>query len=476
MKCISGKRLYLHIFNEKLTFQNYSHCQLIMKKQVLFLSLIAFGMGTVSAQNVVIDKEESYETPFNRWTIEAGVGQSKGMRPYTTGYYSSNPDNILGSIRLNSYGAGVRYMLSPKFGLKFGGAFETFENNEKTDSRPFKVQQLRFDFQGVVNASRLMNLEEIIGRFGLLGHAGISYGRVTPKLDSGYDPIGAVSNYNRTENNLGLIFGLTPQFRVLNRLAIYFDVSAIYNFRQHFAWDGHYAHTDENLQGMQLATQLGLSYSFGSGEPMHGDWGIIEDKQEEALADLDRRIGELETMMNDADKDGVPDYLDVENNSIAGVAVDSKGRMVDMNQNGIPDELEKYVNTTVKQSSDQTAEAAKTEVVKEMINEGYIAVFFDFGSKKPTQASTENIAFILNYMRNNPSASAEITGYADEIGNSEYNKTLSAQRAENVRDILIKSGVSASRLNIVPAGEDTSVDKNSEMARRLVRKATFKIK
>ena len=44
--------------------------------------------------------------------------------------------------------------------------------------------------------------------------------------------------------------------------------------------------------------------------------------------------------MNDADKDGVPDYLDVENNSIAGVAVDTKGRMVDKNTNGVPDELE----------------------------------------------------------------------------------------------------------------------------------------
>ncbi|RYG51275.1 MAG: OmpA family protein, partial [Chitinophagaceae bacterium] len=437
------------------------------------------AIGSVSAQTDQDAKEiTNEETPYNRWTIEAAAGQAKGMRPYSDGYYSSNPDNVLGSINFNSFSLGARYMISPKFGVKVDGNWEKFENNSKTDSKPFEVNQLRFNVQGVVNASRLLNLEEVIGRFGLLGHAGFSYSRMTPKLDTGNDPDLEFqpSNFDRTENNIGFILGITPQFRVASRFAIFLDISAVYNFRQHFAWDGHYSGSDENLQGQMLLGQLGVSYSFGSGVPMHGDWGVIEDKRMEEIADLDKRIGELETMMNDADKDGVPDYLDVENNSIAGVAVDTKGRMVDMNQNGVPDELEKFVNQSVQQGVTQTAGAAKAEVVKELINEGYIAVFFDFGSTKPTQASTENVAFILNYLRNNPSASADITGYADEIGNTEFNKTLSGNRASGVRDILIKSGIDASRLNIVPAGEDTSVDKNSEMARRLVRKTLFKIK
>ncbi|NMH28968.1 OmpA family protein [Flavobacterium silvaticum] len=449
-----------------------------MKKKLLFLSIGLLTLGNVSAQNDPNeDKESGEETPYNRWTIEASAGQSKGMRPYSTGYYSSNPDNVLGSINFNSFSLGARYMLSPKFGVRLDGTFDKFENNTKTDSKPFEVNQLRFDLQGVVNASRLLNLEEVIGRFGLLGHFGVSYSRMTPKLDTGYDYDleSPPSNYDRTENNIGIVFGLTPQFRVIDRLAIFLDVSTVYNFRQHFAWDGHYSSQDENLQGQLLTAKLGLSYSFGS-EKMHGDWGVIEDKRMEEIDQLDKRIGELETMMNDADKDGVPDYLDVENNSIAGVAVDTKGRMVDLNQNGIPDELEKFVNQSVQQGVTQSTGAAKSEVVKELINEGYIAVFFDFGSTKPTLASTENVAFILNYMRNNPSATADITGYADEIGNTDFNKSLSGKRAENIRDVLIKAGIDGSRLTIVPAGEDTSVDKNSDMARRLVRKATFHIK
>ena len=61
----------------------------------------------------------------------------------------------------------------------------------------------------------------------------------------------------------------------------------------------------------------------------------------------------METQMNDSDKDGVPDYLDQENNSVAGVAVDTKGRMVDKNNNGVPDELERYLtnNYSTKEST-----------------------------------------------------------------------------------------------------------------------------
>ncbi len=58
---------------------------------------------------------------------------------------------------------------------------------------------------------------------------------------------------------------------------------------------------------------------------------------------LEKRIVELETLKNDSDKDGIADYLDVENNSIAGTAVDNKGRMIDLNKNGIADDIEKFI-------------------------------------------------------------------------------------------------------------------------------------
>ena len=78
--------------------------------------------------------------------------------------------------------------------------------------------------------------------------------------------------------------------------------------------------------------------------------------------------------MNDIDKDGVPDYLDQENNSVAGVAVDSRGKMVDLNRNGVPDELERYVENTTK----EITEKSNVDTVMRLINEGYVTAYFDF--------------------------------------------------------------------------------------------------
>jgi len=81
----------------------------------------------------------------------------------------------------------------------------------------------------------------------------------------------------------------------------------------------------------------------------------------------------------------------------------------------------------------------------------------------------------LNYLRNNPNATVEISGYADQVGNSAKNEKLAASRAENIKDILVKAGIDPSRLNAKGAGIDSSVDKNSEYAKRLVRKVVFKL-
>ena len=82
----------------------------------------------------------------------------------------------------------------------------------------------------------------------------------------------------------------------------------------------------------------------------------------------------------------------------------------------------------------------------------------------------------MTYLRNNPTASVDIIGHADEIGQSPYNDKLSASRANSVKVVLLKAGIDASRLNIVAEGEDTSVDKTSTGARKLVRRVTFRVK
>lgn len=437
-----------------------------MKKGLLSL-LAILSIYTASSQ-VAVDTTGVIGDSYNKWSIEVSVGQGKGVRPYKDGYFSSNPDKFFGRIQANSFGIAGRYMISPTFGVKADLNYEEFNNQSGSGSLEFKMVQYRFGFQGVINAIRLFNLQESAGRFGLLLHGGLQLSRMTSKTKN---VLPNDQNYNLTEYNGGLILGFSPQFRITDNFAVFGDFSVANNYRQHFNWDGSYSDNSNNLAGQMVVTSLGISYSFGS-EKIHGDWAIIQDKKDKELKELNNRIGEIETLMNDTDKDGVPDYLDAENNSIAGVAVDTKGRMVDKNNNGVPDELEKYVDSSITNNNNTVMSKG---MIEQLINDGYIAAYFDKGISMPTPGSSDNIGFILNYLRNNPNATVEISGYADQVGNSAKNEKLAVDRANNIKDILVKAGIDPSRLNAKGAGIDSSVDKNSEYAKRLVRKVVFKL-
>jgi OOP family OmpA-OmpF porin len=455
-----------------------------MKNNLLLLiTLLSISLVTY-AQN---DKEKTDEKKFisvepdkeittdsyNRWSVEFNLGQSRGVAPYdpSGNYYSSNPKKFLGRFQLNNFGVGARYMINPKVGFKLDFNYDKFTNDPSSDSKEFELNQFRMGMQVVVNAIRLFNIEEQSGRFGFLIHGGVQLAALTPKKT---DPL-RVGITGSTELNGGIVFGFTPQYRITHNIAVTLDFSSLTSYRQHYNWDGSYSETKNNLAGQMIATTLGLSYSFGN-QKIHGDWAIIQDKQSKEIDALNKRIGEIETLMNDTDKDGVPDYLDQENNSIAGVAVDTRGRMVDKNNNGVPDELEKYIDKSITNNNNANNATVSNGMLEQLINDGYVAAYFDANKAQPTNASSDNIGFILNYLKNNPNKSIEITGYADELGSSDYNNKLSGDRAQNVKTILTKAGISPSRLTIVGNGIDKSVDKNSDYARRLVRKVVFKIK
>ena len=411
------------------------------------------------------DKELVGET-FNRWSIEASFGQSKGSKPYTDGYYANNPGTFFGGIAINTFSLGARYMFSPKFGIKANVNIDNLQEQNGSGSLPFQMKHNQFTAEGVVNLTRLFDIQQQSGRFGLLFHFGFNVSSMTP----GMGP------QDKTEWNGGAVLGLSPQIRIFKNVSVFADFTVNSNVRQHYNWDGiTFSEAKNNLTGSLVRTSIGLSVALGKGK-IHGDWAIIKDKNDAKLDSLNKKIGEIEGLMNDSDKDGVPDYLDVENNSIAGVAVDTKGRMVDKNNNGVPDQLEKYVDNSISTNNDNNKNAINESMLEQFINEGYVAAYFDKNKRQPTNGSSDNIGFILNYLRNNPTKSVDIIGYADELGNTDYNNKLSSDRAQNVKDILVKSGIDASRLNIVGNGVDNSVDKNSEYARRLVRKVVFKIK
>lgn len=450
-----------------------------MKTTLMILSLTLLTITNSFAQkedkNTIEVQTKQQMDSINRWTIEMLVGQAKGLSPYADGYYSSNPNKLFGTVKINSFDLGVRYMFSPKYGLKLDVGYEKFKNITNT-SFPFETYQYRVDIQGVANAKRLFGMEDVSKKWGMLIHAGGQVSRLTSNTPN---IPGKEATHGLSELNGGLIYGFTPQYRITSTFAVMADVSVLTNYRQHLNWDGSRSVVSNNLSGQMVSATIGLSISLGK-KDLHGDWAIIPDQNKIKAAALENRIGELETMMNDSDKDGVPDYLDTENKSIAGVAVDTKGRMVDFNKNNIPDELENYINqkyeslgsqiNTLKMGDNNTFVNSQ---MKNMINGSYVNVFFDFDKTTVSTGTISAINFLIKYMNANPESKIQIIGYADEIGSKAYNLDLAERRAKVVKEVIVKSGISASRLTLVIKGIDNSVPKNSPLARQLVRRVAF---
>ncbi|AWK03487.1 flagellar motor protein MotB [Flavobacterium crocinum] len=349
---------------------------------------------------------------YNKWSIELGGGFNKAQRPFASGNYYSS--------RISPFTAdlGVRYMLNNKFGLKADFGYNSL-TEQKNSSLPFDSKYYRIDLQGVANLGRIMNFETWTNTFGLLAHAGFGVGQLENK------------DYNVKDKVGNFIAGLTGQIRLTDRVALTGDVTTVLNALQDHTFDGTAKNGNRGFSGLLFNGTVGLQVYLGK-NAKHADWTVVSENVD--LSAFENKIADLQNQIK-----SIPQKQVV---------------------------VEKPVTNTVKEK----------DVVKEMINDKYYSVYFDFNKTIPIENSTSAIDVILSYLRKNPSASVDIVGHADQVGSSEYNNKLSNIRATNVKTILEKAGIASSRLNVVAEGADTSIQKDSEEARRLARRVTFIVK
>ena len=428
--------------------------------------VFAFLLASVLFAHAQTMSDTTSTTPYKRWAIELSVGQNKPIRPFTSGYYSSNPNRYFNFGTVKHFEVGVRYMFNPKFGLKLDGAYDQIMNQSNSGSLPFESRQYRVGLQGVVNIGRVLNFESFTNRLGLLAHAGIQVSMFTPQIGI---------NKDRTEDNGGIILGLTPQFRITNWLVLHGNFSVLNNVRQHFNWDGNYAAVDDNLSGVMYTSSLGLTFYPGKNK-VHADWysdvnaaKVVKSKDEDAHQRLDK----IETMLNDVDRDGVPDYLDRENNTPAGVAVDSRGRIIDTNRNGVPDELEKEARDG--KDGSLTHKSTFAHVATQLLQEGYVNIFYDVNQDLPNSGSINNVYYIIQYLKKNPNSNIELVGYADLNGDESANQELSNRRASKLQNFIVASGINQARIKIKGAGEDKNQINDSKIGLGMARRVSINL-
>ncbi len=350
---------------------------------------------------------------FNKWSIEFAGGLTKPQRPLSTGYSTATPSPWVGDL-------GVRYMFNNKFGLKADFGYNSF--TAKSSSIDFDSKYYRVDLQAVANLGRIMNFETWTNTFGLLGHAGFGYAQLRNDNFKGADEMG------------NFIAGVTGQIRLSNRVALTGDFSTILNASQDRSFDGAYLEGNRGFSGLLFNGTVGLNVYLGK-NTKHADWTVTSNNNTD-ISDLESKVADLEKQ--------------IKNKPVQREVV-----------------VEKQVNT---------AQPTDSDLIKRMINDKYYSVYFDFNKTTPIENSTAAIDVVLNYLRKNPSASLDLIGYADQVGKAEYNEKLSQTRANNVKTIFEKAGIESSRLNVIANGADTSIQKDSDEARRLARRVTFVVK
>lgn len=130
---------------------------------------------------------------------------------------------------------------------------------------------------------------------------------------------------------------------------------------------------------------------------------------------------------------------------------------------------EGYLNST---DSVQVESAEVTPVVKNLflapIEVGLTVrlknIYFDYDKTTLKSESYVELDKVVDFLKQNPSVSIEISGHTDSRGSDTYNENLSQGRSQSVVDYLITQGIDSSRLQAHGYGESKPIDTNNTEA------------
>ncbi|WP_297800204.1 OmpA family protein [uncultured Polaribacter sp.] len=370
---------------------------------------------------------------FNKWSVDFGAGVHQITKNISPNYDSGN-------FGLGQASLGLRYMLNEKFGFRLGLGYNEFAEGE--NSLPFRANYYRINIEGIVNAGNLLNFSSWTKRFNLLFHAGVGM-----STSSTIKPIN-----QETDIMTNIVLGLTPQFKLSNRISLFFDTSIIFHQFQHYTFDGAIIQEPRIINPAIINTSLGVNISIGkqkeNADFLKNDEVIVTDKLDDIVKRLDKAETEIATL---------------------------KTKKATINKVELVKELDNRYALKGEVASNRYANvvtSSNVDLIRKLLNDGYINVYFDVNKKTVQKGSLNSVNYLTQFMKDNPNVSALLIGYADETGKEKQNQILSKNRAKSVFDILVSAGISANRLSYAGGGEDKSV---TTKARQFARKVIFKI-
>lgn len=207
--------------------------------------------STVVKTDSTISKQQ-----LSKWTIEIGTGISNGTRPYTKGYFTSINNQVFEGFIVNTYLLGGTYKFSDIVGLKMDISFDRFINSKETKSLPFETIQYRTTIQAIFNYNSFVKSTKVNPRCNILLHGGLNLARLIPVKADYNTIISSGDNYG------GIVFGITPTVRILQKTTIFVDFSSFKNYGQNLNWNGKHSEASNNTEGHMYSGTFGLSFAL----------------------------------------------------------------------------------------------------------------------------------------------------------------------------------------------------------------------
>ena len=320
------------------------------------------------------------------------LGVNTGLNAKTTHTAIFKNLNPSAGLRVGRY-------LTPVFGFAVEG--EVYFNNKGSQQRPLGtfVKGLNLSLLGTTNFSNWFGGYEGEPRlFEVVGVDGLGWGHAfsTQSAD--------VYDRDDLTSKLGIDFTFNLGADKAWQLYIEPNITYALDFT---------GRTQFNVNNSAIGLLVGTNYKFGNSNGTH-NFKLAELRNQAEIDELNDRINKLRVANNDKENALARDRR----------AIDDLRR--------------------------QLAEAKRqkpTVIVKKDENVLQPTVIFRQGKSTIDAAQYASVSMIATYMKNHKDARVLIKGYASPEGSKELNQRLSEQRAQAVKDALVKRyGVAASRI------------------------------
>jgi outer membrane protein OmpA-like peptidoglycan-associated protein len=107
-------------------------------------------------------------------------------------------------------------------------------------------------------------------------------------------------------------------------------------------------------------------------------------------------------------------------------------------------------------------DVSASDLLDALNKQGSVTVYINFDTNKAAikPDSRPVVDQVVKLLQDNQDLKVSIEGHTDNTGSSAKNKTLSAQRAQSVVDVLVKEGISVKRLSAKGWGQEQPLADN----------------